>query len=299
MPALSTLEVCEHTIGSNTFSSEVLDLAPESAPSWLTFELLGINPGPPETASYQYSVDNTAPVGVYEIQLNPGLDYITITITDCAIHIDVCAPIEGTIGPLDPPEGYEGWQAGSSSTEVTFNQETQVISYDIKEPGTYYIALASLDEPFVWLVYVFDVTNCFEEYNPCLSGETTNPLNVCWYNRDGGRENYLFLSRKTYKKQIGQVTEFKSTGLIKKYVSIDDVYNGRDVPSGLIPSTHLDKVEEMKYTIQAYLWNDVSENWDVPISIDPSSFTLKQEGNGFYEYNFSFIYSEQLKVQNQ
>ena len=306
MPALSTLSVCSEVPGSNTFTDSDGTLALIDPPEWLTMEIIAINIlGPVYT--YQYNVAPTSAVGTYEIQVNESEEYITVTISNCEADL----VMQGCIGEIEDSDflevtgGFNAWEVyGDLPEGVTLEGEgvagEQYLHVVFTNVTTNTIVLVSSGEIATEYMTIQVIgVNCFESYNPCETGDGNFPLNIAWKNRDGAWENYIFYSRKTFKKEIGDKTVFKSTGLIRKYVSIDDVYNGRDVPSGLIPSLHLDKVEEMKYTIQAYLWNEVSANWDIPILIDASSFNLKQEGNGFYEYNFSFIYATQLKVQNQ
>jgi hypothetical protein len=308
MPAISTLSLCANIPGENTFEHANPNFVAQDPPAWFNLEVTGVNLITGDTG-YKYTVQPNEFVGTHTIYITEdGSNYIVVTITNCEPDYTVT----GCVGDiedsafLEVSEGFGPWEPYTELPEgVTLEGEgvpgEQYLHVIITAPTVYNITLVSENEggDKEYIVIRITPTDCWEEIDPCeMTGSNQYLLNLAWFNRDGGWESYIFSTPKVFKKRIGGTTVFKTTGFVSKYVSIKGVYNARDVKSGHIPLSHLNKLEEMEYTIQAYLWNDTTENWDVPILIDAESFVLKEEGNGFYNYNFSFIYATELKVQN-
>lgn len=299
MPALLVINACEHANYSGTFESEVLDYAVEGTYDWFTLTLLGINPGPPETASYSWQVLNNAPIGTYEIQLSPGNDYITVVVTDCSIEVDICLLTSGSIGPLDPPVEGDAWDTFSSdgclNTTVFFNVETQTLTYLFTGEGTHWITLQSNGNPEEYLIYTFVITNCFIDDTNC----TDYPLKIKWLNQTGGFSSYVFGVKKIYGVDIGGSATWKDSDSITRYLRHDNVYDTVIQASGFIPETHLDYLKDLKTSIAAWVEFDLGSDdiEDKPIFNYAKTFEFKRQANGFYKYDIEFSYSEEIQTQ--
>lgn len=309
MAEVSTLTICEHTAGVNYFSGDYGIAIAVTPPSWFHFltETYFLGSG-----DYSYNVDNNAPVGIHTIFINTigspfePQNFITITITDCT-HDDDIASCIGQFQkfPLTGPPSIEGdiWQIVSAPDWFTLNSIPFNHSYEFvpSTEGVFIIILKPSEpgyEEFTYQIKI-TVTNCFSlDQELCFAG-SDNKINIAWLNRLGGWNSYIFSSKKIFGKDIGDNKIMKATGHSLKKISIENVFDSVIVPSGVIPRSHLDFVDEFKYTIQAYVFNDITALWDIPIIIDGNSFELRKEGEGFFKYEFAFKFAREILIQSQ
>lgn len=301
MPALSTLTVCDNVPGTNSFTSSITNLeALPGAPSWFSFELIGIDIITGE-AYYTYSVSPNNDIGTNQIDLTDGY-YINVIITDCEHEVYYICIGESVTGQLTPPDGGELWEIYQDSTRVDFalgeDYDSQTWEVLGELEGDAYIVLNGDLDPSVYKVIQFVVSNCYNAFDECSQGLGQNNINIVWLNGYGGWNSYVFFGKKVIGKDIGESKVIKSSTSVLKKISIDNVYDRTFTPSGWIPESHQDFVEGLKYTIQAYEW-DSMEGTFTPIIIDADSFDLRKEGNGLVKYDFSFRYATEIKVQNQ
>lgn len=180
----------------------------------------------------------------------------------------------------------------------------QLIGYEITAPtiGNYSIVFTELvqdpDLPegdlIEWTIELFVIADTLSLYNNCCGG-----MNIAWLNIQGGWQNYQFNGIKTYQVDIDSSRQFKTSGLIQKHSQIEGVYNGELISSGDIPRSHVDILDGLKYSIQAFLYNDDTGAWDIPILVDIGSFTKYKSRDKFFEVRLKFIYAEEILVQSQ
>jgi hypothetical protein len=209
---------------------------------------------------------------------------------------------------LEVSEGFNAWEPYSELPEgVTLEGEDvpgeQYLHVIIIAPTVYNITLVSYEgegDGAEYIVIRINPTDCWEEIDPCeQAGGEAYPLNIAWLNTLGGWQSFIFLGKKTEGRAIGDVKIMKSSANVLKKTSIEDVYKTIITPSGFISEEMVDYVTELKYSIQAYLWNSTTSAWDIPIIIDSNDFAdLKKQGSGFYKYDFSFRYANEIIVQN-
>lgn len=173
-----------------------------------------------------------------------------------------------------------------------------LIGYEITAPsiGSYTVAFTELVEgEEVILTIVLNVIA--EAYN--LYANCCGDRNIAWLNIQGGWQNYVFSGIKTFQVEVEGSKQFKNSNLEKKHSQIDGVYTGEIVTTGDIPKAHVDALDGLRYSIQAFLYNDDTEAWDIPILIEPESFTKYKSNDKFYEVRIKFIYAEEILVQTQ
>lgn len=123
--------------------------------------------------------------------------------------------------------------------------------------------------------------------------------NLVWLTIQGGWQNYIFTGIKTFQVEIGGSKQFKTSGLVQKHSQIEGVYTGEVISTGDIPKAHTDALDGLRYSVQAFLYNDETEAWDIPILVDVESFTKYKSNAKFYEVRLKFIYAEEILVQTQ
>lgn len=133
------------------------------------------------------------------------------------------------------------------------------------------------------------------EYDNCC----VNQCNIAWLNRQGGWQNYIFTGIKEFSVDVGGAKDFINSDLQKKWSEVERVYNGKVCSTGDIPKSHVDLLDSLRYSIQAFLYNDETLIWDIPIFIDKRSFQKYNSRQKFFDIKIRFIYAEELVVQTQ
>lgn len=142
---------------------------------------------------------------------------------------------------------------------------------------------------------------------PAQSVCPDDAFNIAWVNRQGGWSSYAFASDRGDKSKkirgydVGSSTDFKQSGELKKS-SVEDVYQTAVVMFSNKNQRDLEFIASLRKSIQAYLFNDQTQAWDIPIFIDVESFPTYSvpfnqaaDGNG----QFTFRYSDEIRIQRQ
>lgn len=151
-----------------------------------------------------------------------------------------------------------------------------------------------------FMMYVNVTASIFTVIDSCCTGE---PINIGWYNRLGAFQSFNFNHRRTYGIEGGSASTFLND-LTIKYNDVNDVYQAVDVDADMYNRKQIDYVATLRYSIQAFIYNSVTDAWDIPILIDRGSF-IKYDRYGVNEqqfpfaFKFRFIYADKILVQTQ
>jgi hypothetical protein len=126
-----------------------------------------------------------------------------------------------------------------------------------------------------------------------------NDINIGWFNRLGGWQNYIFSGVKTFEVQIDDTKTFKSFERVKKFSEITGVYEGEIVTTGNIPKAHADYLDSLRYSIQAYVYNEETSAWDLPILVDVESWVKYSSRDKLFDVRIRFIYATEKIIQSQ
>ncbi len=145
---------------------------------------------------------------------------------------------------------------------------------------------------FVLTICVFPVQSSI--------GECRGGFNIAWVNREGGWSSYVFGGKKTYGKDVGTVKTYKTQGELKRS-SVEDVYDTAEVAVFNKSIRDLQFISSLRQSIQAYLYDDNTKQWSIPIVLDRSSFPVyttpfKQITT---EDKFLFRYANEIVIQSQ
>lgn len=161
--------------------------------------------------------------------------------------------------------------------------------------GTYDIFFTTFDLAITYYVRVNVVIGQYTLANNCCGDR-----NIAWFTIQGGWQNYIFSGVTTFQVQAGKEKTFKTSGYVSKYSEISDVFDGEIVTTGDIPKSHVDVLATLKLkTVQAYLLNDETGLWDIPILIDRESFTKYKSNDKLFEVRLKFLYAEEILIQTQ
>lgn len=140
------------------------------------------------------------------------------------------------------------------------------------------------------VVTVFD-----QVYNNCCD----NQRDIAWLNKEGGWQNYIFTGVRTIRHEINGDNTYETSDYVTKYSEIEKVYNAEIITTGDVPKSHIDIIDSLRDSIQAFLWNDETQAYDIPILVEKKSVTKYKTNDKFYEANVKFKYAERLIVQTQ
>jgi len=127
-----------------------------------------------------------------------------------------------------------------------------------------------------------------------------NVANIAWVNREGGWSSYVFDGRKTYGKDISTVNTYKR-GTELKRSTVEDVYDVVEVSVSNKAIKDLIFIASLRQSIQAYLYDESTLQWSIPIFIDKDSFPVysvpfKQIR---VDQKFTFRMSNEIIIQKQ
>jgi hypothetical protein len=185
-----------------------------------------------------------------------------------------------TLASGSAPNTYTGWQINGKTTSGTY-------SFSFQEN--------TLTGNRNWTV-IIEVGACGTVvYDNCC----TNQYNIAWLNRQGGWQNYIFTGIKTFEVRQDDGDTFKTYEKVIKWANKKEVYNGVILTTGNTPKSHVDYLDSLRYSIQAYLYNDLTDAWDIEILIDSDSFVKYTSRQKLFDNTISFIYANELVIQSQ
>lgn len=150
-------------------------------------------------------------------------------------------------------------------------------------------------EIITWRIIINTIPEKQKLYENCCDKQR----NLVWLNIQGGWQNYIFTGVKTIEVKLGSDSTFKTNELVKKLSQRKEVYNGEIITTGDIPKSHVDILDSLQYSIQAFLLNEETNLWDIPIIVDSNSFTKYKSNDKLFEVKIRFIYAEEILIQTQ
>lgn len=198
----------------------------------------------------------------------------------------------------------------SNRVKVTSTLPAWFVDYtDVNDYSTYWEITPPLQGTFTYNVDVYfedeptlvgtgvitlNVADVYNEVDNCCSDEN---VNIVWFNRQGGWQNYIFTQRKNFGVEVGQAKTFINNGIVK-YSDRGRVYNNKQVYAKGISLTEIDYLDTLRYGIQAYEFNPTTLEFK-PILVDSNSFEKYNTKENMYEVVISYKYATQLDVQKQ
>lgn len=197
-------------------------------------------------------------------------------------------------GRLFNTYGSESW-----FTPVINPYFSNLIGYTITAPaiGSYSIQFTELvnGEVVTWTIILNVLVDRYNVFQNCCGDR-----NIAWLNIQGGWQNYIFTGIKTFNIDAGRDKQYKTSDYVLRHSEISGVYDGELLTTGDIPKSHADLLDGLKAkSIQAYLFNDDSGTWDIPILIDRDSYVKYKSRDKFFEVRVKFIYATEILIQSQ
>lgn len=138
---------------------------------------------------------------------------------------------------------------------------------------------------------------------PAVEFCCTEGVNITWLNREGGFQNWVFDGVRTIKVRLNNDNTFKridSVGdLTKHYSEREEVYDAVIATTKDITRTQLKKLDSLLQAIQAYLFNEETQLFDIPILLDSKSYSKFKTTDKFFEVKITYIIATEIKIQSQ
>lgn len=135
------------------------------------------------------------------------------------------------------------------------------------------------------------------DYNNCCVNYPNGRVNIVWLNREGGYQNYIFQGVKTFEQRVGDERTYKD-GSILKLSQRKNVYSGRIVTTSNIPQLHVDYLDSLRTSIQAWEWNESDDTY-TEILLDNSDYVKYTTRQKLFDISIRFIYAEEIIIQTQ
>ena len=251
---------------------------------------------------------------------NPDAGDITTSSTAINLNLLSCEPKEITWLGASPTEGFTTDPTLPDWIQATAdgNNIKLIINPCTGGVGDY---LAEDYNPVDYLTsgQLNSVTGCFT-FDFELGGSPLFTLNVCvtpvselvdvckddvlnfaWLNQLGGFSSFAIESKYVKGRDFGTDQTIVTSTRVLKRVEFKDVYDTYELRGGVLSKNQLDLLQSLRSSIQAYLYNDQSQAFDIPIVIDRGSFITY--GNRFNQsetrFSFRFRVSQQVRIQTQ
>lgn len=161
--------------------------------------------------------------------------------------------------------------------------------------GTFTITISG-EEGFTGTITI-NVTDCGDGYNHCPDGDD---MNIAWFNRASGWNNYIFHGEKTKGVETGKASTFKNSDMVLKYAERVGVFDQWILTTDNVPKPHIDYLDGLRgKTIQAFMWNDSTNLWDIPIFVIFGSYNSWQSKDQLFKASVRILLAEEIIIQKQ
>lgn len=130
-------------------------------------------------------------------------------------------------------------------------------------------------------------------YSNCCDNQT----NIFWLNRTGGFENYIFTGVKTFEVDGGDSKSF-ITDKVLKYSEKTKIYNGKIVTTSSVPKSHVDKLDSLRQSIQAWEYDETTLTF-TEIILDTTSYEKYTTKKKIFDVAIRYLYAEEITIQRQ
>jgi hypothetical protein len=195
-------------------------------------------------------------------------------------------PISGTWALVDPVEGVTITSGGLlqvNTTTASVGSYTETVTID----GN------SFD-------ITIEILACASPSTSPLTDCKLDPIGIVWVNQEGGRQSYWFNQPKDYEIQQSGGTTWINSDKELRYLQRGRVENAVRVSQQFVPIEHIDSLNSLKNSIQAWTCTNIlTASTYRSIIIDEDSWVVKRTLDRFYTIEFTFKYSIEKKIQKQ
>jgi hypothetical protein len=127
-----------------------------------------------------------------------------------------------------------------------------------------------------------------------------DPIGIVWVNQEGGRQSYWFNQPKEFEINQADGKTYINTNKEKRYFSRGRVEYGVNIEQNFIPLLHLDSMNSLKNSIQAWVCTNITDlSTYKSIIIDEDTWVFRRTADRFFTIEFSFKFSKAKVIQRQ
>lgn len=129
---------------------------------------------------------------------------------------------------------------------------------------------------------------------------TDGAFNIAWINLQGGWSSYIFTGGRDYGRDLGSVKTYKDGHTIKRS-AVKEVYDTAKVTITGKSVRDLEFIASLRQAIQAFLYDEETQQWSIPILMDARSFEIYHAPFQQIDVRqeIGFRYAEEIRVQTQ
>jgi len=154
--------------------------------------------------------------------------------------------------------------------------------------------------------YIVVIERIAECENKVFINKCCPSINLVWVNQNGGFENYIFSGkRQVYEVSEGNAETFKTYDMTIKNAEIAGIYTTVLVNTGVMPSSHLAKIESLKKSIQAWVYDETLPSYYefdkrfTPIFLDREAIITADNREQVIERTIKFRVAKEANIQSQ
>jgi len=141
--------------------------------------------------------------------------------------------------------------------------------------------------------YVITRGECITEMDVCC-GDGSGAV-IRWLGVNGSVRQWTFPGVREFEVRVGDANTFKNTSRDLFYSERKNIYIGKRVSTGSITQAQMEYMAELRYSIQAWEWNNA---WE-PIVVNNDSFPLSKSKQKFFDEFVSYVVAREVRVQTQ
>lgn len=128
-----------------------------------------------------------------------------------------------------------------------------------------------------------------------------NVLNFAFLNRSGGWNSYALDCKYIKGYDLGSQKTFETSSGVLKQTELGDVYETFEIVAEALTPTEIDLLSGLRRSIQAYLYNEATQAFDIPIVLDVGSFQTygNRQRQPERSVSFGFRLAQREVVQTQ
>ena len=128
-----------------------------------------------------------------------------------------------------------------------------------------------------------------------------NALNFAWLNRSGGWNSFALECKYVKGFSIGKQKTYKTASHVIRNNELDEVYQTYSLLAEGLTTFELDLLASLRTSIQAYMYNENTLYFDIPIVIDARSFETygnrQRQPDRNMSFNFRIATQEVIQTQ--
>jgi len=136
---------------------------------------------------------------------------------------------------------------------------------------------------------------CSITNNICCEKSST----IAWMTREGGWRTFGFEGVKSFRVELGSGEQYTNKSLERRWSERNSYYDGLIVSTKAIDKAQSDLIESLKTSVQAYLFNEDTQAFDIAIKVQQGSYEKYRSNSKIIDERLTFIIAKEKVIQRQ